>query len=444
MKNFDELGVSQPLCETLRSKGIRTATPVQEAAIPAVRSGRDVIVQAQTGTGKTLAFLLPIMEKIKSGADNIQALVVTPTRELTIQISKVAAFLGEVIGIKTLAIYGGQDIERQKQKLGRNPQLIVGTPGRILDHMRRRTIDFSCTNKVVLDEADEMLHMGFIEDVEVLLDAMAKDRQLMLFSATMPDRIRSLAMRAMSDPEQITIRAEHVTLDEIEQKIIDTTEDTKLDQLCELINAQQPYLAMVFCHTKQRVGMVAMALARRGYLADELHGDLSQLQRTMVLKKFREAKLQILVTTDIAARGLDIEGVTHVFNYDIPHDAEGYIHRIGRTGRAGQRGMAVTFVNARQYNLLRRIEAGIQSRIDKQRSERSQQKRKAREAQQAKAAGEQKKEAAQKHKPLSKYANRKGAEYKGRNSRSRRKPAAVSPKARTKSNNGRRSKMGRH
>ena len=294
MKNFNELGVSMPLCETLRSKGIRTATPVQEASIPAVRSGRDVIVQAQTGTGKTLAFLLPILEKIKPGAENIQALVVTPTRELTIQISKVAAFLGEAAGIKTLAIYGGQDIERQKQKLGRNPQLIVGTPGRILDHMRRRTIDLSYTNKVVLDEADEMLHMGFIEDVEVLLQAMAKDRQLMLFSATMPDRIRSLAMRFMTTPEQITIRAEHVTLDKIEQKIIDTTEDSKLDKLCELINAQQPYLAMVFCHTKQRVSMVAMALARRGYLADELHGDLSQLQRTMVLKKFREAKLQIL------------------------------------------------------------------------------------------------------------------------------------------------------
>ena len=442
MKNFDELGVSLPLCETLRSKGVRTATPVQEAAIPVVRSGRDAIVQAQTGTGKTLAFLLPLMEKIKPGAENIQALIVTPTRELTIQISKVAAFLGETAGIKTLAIYGGQDIERQKQKLGRNPQLIIGTPGRILDHMRRRTIDLSYTNKIVLDEADEMLHMGFIEDVEVLLEAMAKDRQLTLFSATMPERIRSLAMRFMTAPEQITIRAEHITLDKIEQKIIDTTEETKLDRLCELINEQQPYLAMVFCHTKQRVSMVAMALARRGYLADELHGDLSQLQRTMVMKKFREAKLQILVTTDIAARGLDIEGVTHVFNYDIPHDTEGYIHRIGRTGRAGQQGMAVTFVNARQYELLRRIEAGIQSRIEKQRSERSQQKRKVREAQHAKAAAEQKKEQAKKHKPLSKYANRKGGEHKGRNSRSRRKPAAASAKPKT--NMGHRSRMGRH
>ena len=181
MKNFNELGVSMPLCETLRSKGIRTATPVQEASIPAVRSGRDVIVQAQTGTGKTLAFLLPILEKIKPGAENIQALVVTPTRELTIQISKVAAFLGEAAGIKTLAIYGGQDIERQKQKLGRNPQLIVGTPGRILDHMRRRTIDLSYTNKVVLDEADEMLHMGFIEDVEVLLRLRESDERVLAY-----------------------------------------------------------------------------------------------------------------------------------------------------------------------------------------------------------------------------------------------------------------------
>lgn len=367
MTTFKDLGIRDELCEVLRYQGIREATPVQEQAIPVVRAGRDCIVQAQTGTGKTLAFLLPIIEKLKPQAEVAQALVVTPTRELAIQIAKVAKTVGEAAGISSLVIYGGQDIERQKQKLRRHPQLIIGTPGRLLDHLRRRTIDLSQVNKVVLDEADEMMRLGFIEDVELLLKETAPDRQLMLFSATMPDRIKALSLRYMQTPENIAVKSEHVTLDAIEQVIVDTTEETKIDKLCELINQDQPYLAMVFCHTKQRAHMVTMALAARGYLVDELHGDLSQVQRALVLKRFRKAELQILCATDIAARGLDIEGVTHVFNYDIPHDAESYIHRIGRTGRAGEHGKAVTFVNARQYDLLRRIESGIKSRIEKQR-----------------------------------------------------------------------------
>ncbi len=435
MTTFRELSISAGVCEALRYKGITEATPVQEEAIPVVRAGKDVIVQAQTGTGKTLAFLLPILEKIKAGVPVAQALVVTPTRELAIQIAKVAALVGEAVGVHSLVIYGGQDIERQKQKLRQHPQLIIGTPGRLLDHLRRRTIDLSQVNKIVLDEADEMLHMGFIEDVETLLQTAAVDRQLMLFSATMPGRVRGLAQQYMHEPQQITIQAEHITLDRIQQIIVDTTEETKLDKLCELINKYQPYLAMVFCHTKQRVAMVAMKLAQRGYLADELHGDLSQVQRTMVLKKFRTAKLQVLVTTDIAARGLDIEGVTHVFNYDIPHDAEWYIHRIGRTGRAGQDGMAITFVNARQYDRLRQIEAGIQTRIQKQKSERSGQKVKQREEKKEKFFAE--KNAGKNKKPLSKYANRKGAEHKGRNARSRRNAPV-----KAKTNVGHRSKLG--
>ena len=437
MTTFKELGISATVCEVLRYQGIQEATAVQEETIPLVRAGRDLIVQSQTGTGKTLAFLLPIMEKIKTGVPVAQALVVTPTRELAIQIAKVAASVGEAAGVRSLVIYGGQDIERQKQKLQQHPQLIIGTPGRLLDHLRRRTIDISQVNKVVLDEADEMLHMGFIEDVETLLQTSASDRQLMLFSATMPDRVKGLARQYMREPQQIKVRAEHITLDAIEQVVVDTTEDTKLDKLCELINKYQPYLAMVFCHTKQRVSMVAAALARRGYLVDELHGDLSQVQRTTVLKKFRTAKLQILVATDIAARGLDIEGITHVFNYDIPHDTEWYIHRIGRTGRAGQKGMAITFVNARQYDKLRRIEADIQIRIRKQKSERSHLKEKQREEKKEKFFAE--KNAGAKKKPLSKYANRKGNSHKGRNDRSRRAGAV-----KTKTNLGHRSKMGHH
>ena len=438
MTTFKDLGIRDELCEVLRYQGIREATPVQEQAIPVVRAGRDCIVQAQTGTGKTLAFLLPIIEKLKPQAEVAQALVVTPTRELAIQIAKVAKTVGEAAGISSLVIYGGQDIERQKQKLRRHPQLIIGTPGRLLDHLRRRTIDLSQVNKVVLDEADEMMRLGFIEDVELLLKETAPDRQLMLFSATMPDRIKALSLRYMQTPENIAVKSEHVTLDAIEQVIVDTTEETKIDKLCELINQDQPYLAMVFCHTKQRAHMVTMALAARGYLVDELHGDLSQVQRALVLMRFRKAELQILCATDIAARGLDIEGVTHVFNYDIPHDAESYIHRIGRTGRAGEHGKAVTFVNARQYDLLRRIESGIKSRIEKQRSERGR-RHKEKQEQILKEIRAKRQEHKAKKKPLSKYANRKGAAHKGRNDRSRRqKPHG------TKTNMSRRSKMGRH
>ena len=434
---FKDLGISQSVCETLRYQGIKEATPVQEQAIPVVRAGRDCIVKAQTGTGKTLAFLLPIMEKIKPQAEVAQALIVTPTRELAIQIAKVAGLLGEAAGISSLVIYGGQDIERQKQKLRRHPQIIIGTPGRLLDHLRRGTIDISKVNKVVLDEADEMMKLGFIEDVEVLLKEAASDRQFMLFSATMPDRVKALAAQYMKAPERIEIKSEQVTLETIQQVIIDTTEDNKVDKLCEIINGEQPYLMMVFCHTKARAHQLTMALAARGYLVDELHGDLSQVQRTLVLKRFRKAELQVLCATDIAARGLDIEGVTHVVSYDIPHDTESYIHRIGRTGRAGQQGKAITFVNARQYELLRRIEAGIKERIQKQRSGRSGHKEKQEKI--LKEIKEQREAQQKQKKPLSKYANRKGAAHKGRNGRSRRaKPG------KTVTNLGGRSKLGRH
>ncbi|MBR6906455.1 MAG: DEAD/DEAH box helicase [Selenomonadaceae bacterium] len=417
---FQDLNISEPLCELLRQHGIEEPTSVQEQAIPAVRSGKDLMVQSRTGTGKTLAFLLPVMEKIKKGVPTAQALIVVPTRELAVQISKVASIVGQTADVTSLVIYGGQDIERQKEKLRRHPQLIIGTPGRLLDHVRRRTVDISQVNRVVLDEADEMMKLGFLEDVELLLRHTAADRQLLLFSATIPERVRGLAHAYMRQPQHIAVEAEHVTLESIRQVIIDTTEETKLDRLCEIINQEQPYLAMVFCHTRKRVGMVAMALAQRGYLADELHGELTQVQRTLVLKRFRKAELQILVATDIAARGLDIEGVTHVINFDIPHRTEDYIHRIGRTGRAGEKGTAITFVNARQYEILRRIEAGIRARIEKKHSDRH--KRHAEKQAKMKAqALQEKKLSRKKPKPLSKYANRKGAAHKGRNLRSRRK-----------------------
>lgn len=417
---FQDLNISEPLCELLRQHGIEEPTSVQEQAIPAVRSGKDLMVQSRTGTGKTLAFLLPVMEKIKKGVPTAQALIVVPTRELAVQISKVASIVGQTADVTSLVIYGGQDIERQKEKLRRHPQLIIGTPGRLLDHVRRRTVDISQVNRVVLDEADEMMKLGFLEDVELLLRHTAADRQLLLFSATIPERVRGLAHAYMRQPQHIAVEAEHVTLESIRQVIIDTTEETKLDRLCEIINQEQPYLAMVFCHTRKRVGMVAMALAQRGYLADELHGELTQVQRTLVLKRFRKAELQILVATDIAARGLDIEGVTHVINFDIPHRTEDYIHRIGRTGRAGEKGTAITFVNARQYEILRRIEAGIRARIEKKHSDRHK-RHTEKQAKMKAQALQEKKLSRKKPKPLSKYANRKGAAHKGRNLRSRRK-----------------------
>lgn len=426
MKGFLDFSIRPAAVALLHRQGIEEATPVQEAAIPVVRSGRDAIVQAPTGTGKTLAFLLPILEKLKPNAMAVQALVVTPTRELTVQIARVANALAPLYGVHALALYGGQDIERQKEKIRRQPQLLIGTPGRLLDHLRHHTLRLDTVNKVVLDEADEMLKLGFIEDVETLLQALAKDRQLLLFSATIPERIRKLAHRFMRRPEEIAIKGAQVTLDTIHQVTMEVKEPDKLDRLSLLINETQPYLMMVFCATREKVRRVTYELIRRGYLADELSGDLTQAQRALVLRRFRQAALQILVTTDIAARGLDIEGVTHVVNYDLPRTTEDYIHRIGRTGRAGRTGEAVTFVTARQYEALRRIEAGIRARITRREATRRTEtvgvRRErvdvARPGQSAtsKPLPKAKRTAT----PLSKYANRKGADHKGRNPRSRR------------------------
>lgn len=363
MMPFAEIGVSEALCTLLKNRGISVPTPVQERAVPAMRAGRDVIAQAQTGTGKTLAFLLPVLEKIKPQGAVVQALVIAPTRELAIQIARVAEPLAAALSIGTTLVYGGADIERQKEKLRRHPQLVIGTPGRLLDHVRRGTLALGSVNKVVLDEADEMLKLGFIEDVETLLGHTAQDYQLALFSATMPERIVQLTKRFMHNPARIKIEGEHTTLENIEQIALSVNEEEKLDRLCASINEEAPYLAMVFCATKERTHALMMALAGRGYLVDALSGNLTQTQRAFVLRQFRAAKLQILCATDIAARGLDIEGVTHVYNYDLPPTVTDYIHRIGRTGRAGARGRAITLVTARQHEKLRKIEAALKERL---------------------------------------------------------------------------------
>nr|WP_314806247.1 DEAD/DEAH box helicase [uncultured Selenomonas sp.] len=363
MTHFDQLGISEALVTLLKQQGITEPTPVQEQAIPPMRAGRDVIAQAQTGTGKTLAFLLPILAKIKPQGAVAQALVVAPTRELAVQIAHVAEPLGTALGIGTVAIYGGADMERQKEKLRRHPQLIIGTPGRLLDHVRRGTLALGSVNKIVLDEADEMLKMGFIEDVEALLAQTAQDYQLALFSATMPVRIVQLTKNFMTNPVRIHMEGERTTLDNIEQIVLSVREGEKIDRLCASINEEAPYLAMVFCATKERTRALMMELAHRGYLVDALSGDLTQTQRAFVLRQFRAAKLQILCATDIAARGLDIEGVTHVYNYDLPPTVTDYIHRIGRTGRAGAKGKAFTLVAAHQHEKLRKMEAALKERL---------------------------------------------------------------------------------
>lgn len=366
--DFISLGVRRETQALLHKEGITTPTPIQLQAIPVLLAGRDLIAQAQTGTGKTLAFLLPILEKIIPQKPHTQAVIVTPTRELALQISQVAARLAEPLGIQVLSAYGGQDVERQITRLKTGVQLVIGTPGRLLDHLRRGSIDLRGATRLVLDEADQMLHMGFIEDVESIIRHTSGKRQIMLFSATMPAKIRALATRYMDKPVDLQIKTSSVTLDEIKQIVIETSEEGKLDLLCKLVDEYRPYLAMIFCHTKQRAMMVNAALAQRGYAVDELHGDLSQAKRERVLRRFSDAKLQLLVATDIAARGLDIEAVTHIFNFDIPRDVESYIHRIGRTGRAGDTGIAVTFVTAAETTYLRLIEHGIQATLEKRKA----------------------------------------------------------------------------
>ena len=422
--SFLSLGIKQDIDNLMKQNGIVEPTPVQEMSIPVILTGRDVLVQAQTGTGKTLAFLLPIMQNIKVSSPAVQGLIITPTRELALQITKVAEKIGKVNGVRVLTIYGGQDIERQLKKLNAAPHIIIGTPGRILDHLRRKTLEISHVNKLVLDEADQLLHMGFLDEVEELIVNTAPDRQTMFFSATIPAKIKALSVNYMKKPKDLKVISNNVTLDEIEQIIVESKEEFKLDKLCGMINKYQPYLAMIFCHTKQRVSNLVAELAQRGYLVDELHGDLSQAKRNQVMRKFSTAKLQILVATDIAARGIDIEGVTHVFNYDIPHDVESYIHRIGRTGRAGQTGVAVTFVNPRQQDYLAIIERGIKSKIAREKASQKKAIQEREKEKEVKIMAENKKSKVS-SKPFSNktaVANNKKKKHSGTNNRSRRKP----------------------
>ncbi len=356
MTIFSELGVSKPVIQSLTNMGFEEATPIQEKTIPVALDGRDLIGQAHTGTGKTAAFGIPMIERFTNESEYIQGLVITPTRELAVQVAEELNRIGQVKGIRTLPVYGGQDINRQIRALKKRPQIIVGTPGRLMDHMERKTIRLLGIKTVVLDEADEMLNMGFIEDIESILQRIPEERQSLLFSATMPKPIQVLAQRFLKNPVFISIKAKEVTVPSIEQSYIEVQEKQKFDVLCRLLDNQSPDLAIVFGRTKRRVDELYEALNKRGYSSEGIHGDLTQSKRDSVMRQFKEGTIEVLVATDVAARGLDISGVTHVYNFDIPQDPESYVHRIGRTGRAGKKGEAITFVTPREMNHLRVIE----------------------------------------------------------------------------------------
>ncbi len=363
MTSFAALGVIPALTEVLNKQGIKVATPVQEKAIPAIFKGRDVIAKSQTGTGKTLAYLLPLVQRIQTERDEVQALILTPTRELSKQVFDVLKPLASVRGVDAADVIGGRTIENQIQKLKRNPHVIIGTPGRLLDHIRRRTLNLSAVKMVILDEADQMLAAGFREDIEALVDQTPKKRQFILLSATMTEDTVRLARKYMTNPERIDV-AEKETASTVEQRIYETTREHKLPLLIRHLKEMNPFMSVVFCNTKDEAHRLAERLAEEtDIVVEELHGDMSQGQRNQVIRRFEKMEIQVLVASDVAARGLDVEGITHVFNFGIPRNLEYYVHRIGRTGRAGTHGIAITYVTPEDGALLRRLEKSIHETI---------------------------------------------------------------------------------
>lgn len=345
--------------------GFEEATPIQAQTIPLGLQGEDVIGQAQTGTGKTAAFGIPMIELIEKKQRKIQGLVVAPTRELAIQVSDEIHRLGKFKGIRSLPIFGGQDMQRQIRALKDGPHIVVATPGRLLDHMRRKTINISEVKTIVLDEADEMLNMGFIDDIREILKMVPEERQTLLFSATMPREIRQIAATMMRDPKEVKVKSKQMSVDNIEQKFVEVHEKQKFDTLTNLLDIHVPELAIIFGRTKKRVDELSDGLQARGFRAEGIHGDLTQGKRMSVLNQFKSGRVQILVATDVAARGLDISNVSHVYNFDIPQDPESYVHRIGRTGRAGKKGVAVSFITPREIPHLKLIEKVTNAKVER-------------------------------------------------------------------------------
>jgi len=364
-QTFNKMGLKPQILEMIEKKGFKAPTPIQAESIPLGLTGRDIMGQAKTGTGKTAAFGIPILNKIKVH-QGLQGMVLCPTRELAVQVSEEISFLGQGLKINALPVYGGQSIEIQLRGLRRGPEIIVGTPGRLIDHLNRGTIDLSNLDFVVLDEADEMLDMGFLPDIEKILLQCPQERQTFLFSATLVREIRELGQTFMKNPELIVIASTELTVSLTEQYYYEVNPRQKVETICRVIDVDQPPVSLIFCRTKKGADELTRVLNSRGYAADSLHGDMSQRERDNVMDRFRSGNVEILVATDLAARGLDVEMVTHVFNFDIPEDPDGYVHRIGRTGRAGRDGVAITLVEPRQIRQLKIIEKYIGTKINRQ------------------------------------------------------------------------------
>lgn len=357
------MNLNQNLIDNLKAQGIVKPTPVQDLTIPSILEGNDVMAEAQTGTGKTLAFLLPIFQKLDPSNPNIQALIITPTRELAIQIASEAKKLAENSDIKLLSVFGGQDINAQLKKLHNNVSLVIATPGRLLDHIRRETVDLMHLNTLVLDEADQMLHIGFKNEIEMILKHTSKDKQFLCFSATLDSKVKKLAYKFMKTPIELAVQKKNVTLDLIAQKVILVSDRWKQEALFKELDSNNPFLAIIFCRTKRRADKLEQDMSIKGYNCNKLHGSMTQSARQQVMKAFREARIQYLIATDVAARGLDISGVSHIYNYDVPESSEIYIHRIGRTGRMGSDGVAISFVAPKDEAMLKEIEKQIKMEI---------------------------------------------------------------------------------
>lgn len=365
-KTFAEFAISEELLQAIGDMGFEEPTPIQAMAIPQILEGHDVTGQAQTGTGKTAAFGIPIIEGLDPNNKSVQALVLSPTRELAIQTAEEFSRLMKYKqGLSVVPIYGGQPIERQLKVLRGSVQVVIGTPGRVIDHLKRGTLNLNSVRMFVLDEADQMLDMGFREDIEDIFQHTSEDRQTILFSATMPAPILDITRRFQHDPQFVKITRRELTVPQIEQSYIEVRERDKLEALCRLLDMNNPELALVFCNTKRTVDDLMSRLSARGYFVEALHGDMKQMQRDRVMARFRGGSIDVLIATDVAARGIDVDDVDMVFNYDVPQDVEYYVHRIGRTGRAGRAGKSVTFVAPREIYKLRDIQRYAKIKIAK-------------------------------------------------------------------------------
>ena len=360
---FSVLNLRPELVQAVTERGYAEPTPIQSAIIPLMLTGVDVIGQAQTGTGKTAAFALPLLNNLEPGQRRAQALVMTPTRELAMQVANAVYEYGKHLDVRVLAIYGGSSYSRQMTRLQKGVDVVVGTPGRMLDLLDQKVLDLSAVRTVVLDEADEMLSMGFVEDIEAILAKTPASRQTALFSATLPPRIRQLADKYMRDPQSIAIQREQVTVAAIEQRYYLVNRADKIAALSRLFEMEDITSALIFARTRAGTSELANALTQRGFQAEVLNGDLSQESRERTLNRFRQNQVKVLVATDVAARGLDIDDISHVFNYDLPEDPEIYVHRIGRTGRAGKTGIAISFVTPREKRLLKDVEYFIKQKL---------------------------------------------------------------------------------